>query len=109
MNITKEMLEKAENKYPANNFIKFWFDKFSTDKWNAYKITLVLMFIIFNVLAAFLKQFSILYYVSLFLANGTLALVVTYGFIMVTWNNIRIGKIAKVLGLSLNEYNDLVN
>ena len=117
--ITKEQFQKTYNKYLPNGFIKFVFKHYSKDgertsgiKINfpdkiAWVVLLPLYFIGFLFTIIKLPKIYI-GVVTIPYAIG-LVILVLVGFVGVIMNNLRIRKIAKELGVSLGEYNKLVD
>jgi hypothetical protein len=114
INVTKERFDAASNNHKPNWLIKnYWRffskDTINTDKWvkRAFIISLMVLF--------FLGFFSTVFNASrLIIGVPTtiygilLSLVVLPGFIAFKMNQGRTTKIAKELGVSLEEYNALV-
>lgn len=118
MDITKEQFEKVYNKYLPNKFIIFIFKHYAKDdeKTSNIKIKLANKIAWFVLLPLFLigLLFTIIGLPKTYIGIVTilysilLAILVLSGFVGVQWNNIRIRKIAKELGVSIIEYNKLV-
>lgn len=110
--ITKERLNEVYNKYPPNKFIKFIFKYFSstTESKDLVVKTIVKNFLLGIFMALFFsvvfefgmaKIFLIIYSIVL----GSVILGSLSAHIM---NNLRIKKIIKELGISKEEYNNLI-
>jgi len=119
MDISLEQFNKIYNKYLPNKFIVFIFKMAAKDdeKTTGIKISIMDKIAYFILLPLFLigMLFTIIGLpktyigiVALIYSIG-LALLVLPAFVAVKWNNFRIKKIAKELGLSLIEYNKLVD
>jgi len=116
--ITKKQFEKVYNKYLPNNFIKFVFKHYGKDdeKTSSIKLKLtdkIAWYILLPmiVLGILFTAFKVPHKIIGFVAIPTsiiLAVMVLVGMTGVWMNNFRIRKIAKELGLSLREYNKLV-
>jgi hypothetical protein len=119
MNISLEEFNKVYNKHLPNKFIVFLFKLADKDdeKTTGIKISildkiayfvllpLVVLGILFRALnlpEAYVGAVTIPYSILL-------AIIVLSGFVAVKWNNFRIKKIAKELGISIEEYNKLVD
>lgn len=111
--ITKKEFDAASAKFPAPKWVKFGFKYFSRntkpkDKWvkKTVTISLVVMFLFFMVAAftemsmSIVKYPIILYSVLIFGIAGLMLAAVLV-------NNARIKKIAKELGISLEDYQAL--
>jgi hypothetical protein len=115
LNITKEQFDAASNKFPSTKWVKLGFKYFSksTKPEDAYvkkttTIVLVALFILMmiggfvNIPMSIMIYPIIIYSVIIFgLAGYMLAAVLT--------NNSRIKKIAKELGVSIEQYQFLLN
>ena len=117
--ITKEQFQKTYNKYLPNGFIKFVFKHYAKDdeRTSGIKIKLADKIAWFVLLPLFLigMLFTIIGLPKSYVGAVTipyaigLAILVLVGFVGVIMNNLRIRKIAKELGVSLGEYNKLVD
>lgn len=119
MNITKERLEEVYNNHLPNKFIKFVFKYYAKDDERTSGIKLsvtdkIAWFILLPLLAIGML-FTIIGLPKTYIGIvtypyiGILSAMVLVGFVGVQWNNFRIRKIAKELGISLSEYNKLVD
>jgi len=119
MGITLEQFEKVYNKYLPNKFIIFMFKYFAKDdeKTDSVKRNLGDKLAWFVLLPLFLigMLFTIIglpkiYVVVVTIPYGTiLSIIVLSMLVAVKWNNLRIRKIAKELGVSVIEYNKTVD
>lgn len=119
MSITKEQFQKVYNKYAPNKFIIFVFKHYAKDdeRTSGIKMKLADKIAWFVLLPLFLIGFlfkviglSDAYVGAVTIPYSViLAVLVLVGFVGVQMNNFRIRKIAKELGISLGEYNDLVD
>ena len=118
MNISLEEFNKVYNKHLPNKFIVFIFKLAAKDdeKTSGIKISIMDKIAYFIFLPLFLigMLFTIIGLPKDYIGTVTLiysiglALLVLPAFVAVQWNNFRIRKIAKELGISLIEYNKLV-
>lgn len=113
--ITKEQFDTACNKFPPSNYIKFAFKYFSkstekSDMAISHTVTYILLglFAVGFFGTAFGAPRKIIA-ISTIVYSILLALLVGYLFSAVLFNNRRIDKICKELGVSREEYNALVN
>jgi len=119
MDISKEQFEKVYNKYLPNKFIVFIFKHYAQDdeKTSGVKIKLADKIAWFVLLPLFFLGllFTAFKLPQIYIGIVTipylliLSVLVLAGFVAVKWNNFRIKKIAKELGLGLVEYNKLVD
>ena len=110
MNITEKQFNDVVDKHKPNKAMTFWWSTFWTDSWNSWKISLGIIFILFNSIAFYYELIPLrgfIYFASLSIANGSLAIVVLTTMVLVTWNNLRLRKIRKELGVTNDEYNQL--
>ena len=112
--ITKEQFEKATNNHPPNWLIKFYWkyfstDTVSTDKWvsKALFINLIILFWL-GFFATIFHSARMLIGIPTFIYGGLLVLLCIPSFIAFKMNQLRIKKIAKELGISIEDYNLLV-
>jgi hypothetical protein len=115
MNISKEEFLKVYNKYKPNKLVVFMFKYFTIgdiklSKKYIYQIIIILCFIIFNLISIIIDKKEELYNLKMiFLSLGNLPLLIVailglYSFI---YNNLRIYKIRKELGITKTEYDTL--
>jgi len=119
MNITKEQFEKVYNKYLPNKFLIFMFKHFAKDdeKTTGVKLKLgdKLAWFVLLPLFAIGMLFTIIGLPKTYIGVVTipymilLSIMVLSMFVAVQWNNFRIRKIAKKLGISIGEYNKLAD
>jgi hypothetical protein len=112
MNITEKQFNDVVDKHKPNKAMTFWWNSFWADGWNSWKILLGIIFILFNCIAIYYESIPLrgfIYFASLSIANGSLALVVLFGFFIITWNNLRLRKIRKELGVTNQEYDELIS
>jgi len=119
MNISKEQFEKVYNKYSPNKFLIFMFKHFAKDdeKTSGVKLKLGDKLAWFVLLPLFVigMLFTIIGLPKVYIGVVTipymilLSIMVLSMFVAVQWNNFRIRKIAKQLGISVGEYNKLVD
>jgi len=119
MEITKERFEEVYNKYLPNKFIKFVFKLAAKDDERTTGISIsildkiayfiLLPMVILGILFRALNLPEVYVGVVAIPYSILLAIIVLSGFVAVKWNNFRIRKIAKELGVSLVEYNKLVD
>jgi hypothetical protein len=113
--ITKEQFDTAYNKFPPNGWTKFIFKYFSksTEKKNMV-VSSTLGWILGGLFAAgfietVLNLPHALILVSVLLYSGILVVLAIGMFGALIMNNLRINKIAKTLGVTIEEYNSLVS
>ena len=109
--VTKEDFLKVYNEYAPNLFLRIMFKHFSTSlkKSLGTKIMTVL-FIVFTILAIIFQETqgqSAARNISMIIAYGPFSLWCITAFIAFKWNQLRNRKIAKILGLTKNEYDAL--
>ena len=119
MDISKKQFEKVYNKYLPNKFLIFMFKHFAKDdeQTSSVKLKLGDKIAWFVLLPLFLigMLFTIIGLPKIYIGVITipymilLSIMVLSMFVAVQWNNFRIRKIAKELGLSLTAYNKLVD
>jgi len=119
MDISKKQFEKVYNKYLPNKFLIFMFKHFAKDdeQTSSVKLKLGDKIAWFVLLPLFLigMLFTIIGLPKIYIGVVTipymilLSIMVLSMFVAVQWNNFRIRKIAKELGLSLTAYNKLVD
>jgi len=113
--ITKEQFDAAYNKFPANGWTKFIFKYFSksTEQKNLV-VSSTLAWILGGLFAAgfietVLNLSHTLILVSVLLYAGILVVLAIGMFGALIMNNLRINKIAKTLGVTIEDYNSLVS
>lgn len=119
MNISLEQFEKVYNKYAPNKFLIFMFKHFAKDdeKTSNVKLKLGDKLAWFVLLPLFLigMLFTIIGLPKAYIGVVTipymilLAIMVLSMFVAVQWNNFRLRKVAKELGINIREYNKLVD
>lgn len=118
MDITKEQFENVYNKHLPNKFIIYMFKFFAKDtektsgvKIKSDRVAWAIMFPLFclGLLFTIINLPKLIIGIVTALLSLVLGTVVIGGFIAGFWNNIRIRKIAKELGLDLVQYNKLVD
>ena len=119
MNITLEQFNKAYNKYLPNKFIKFVFKLAAKDdeKTTGMKISILdkiayfilLPLVVLGILFRALNLPEVYVGIVTIPYSILLAIIVLSGFVAVKWNNFRLKKVAKELGISIVEYNKLVD
>lgn len=119
MDINKEQFEKIYNKYLPNKFLVFMFKHFAKDdeKTTGIKLKLGDKLGWFVLLPLFLigMLFTIIGLPKTYIGVVTisysviLSIIVLSMFVAVQWNNFRIRKIAKKLGVNISDYNEIVN
>lgn len=105
--VNKEDFLKVYNEHALNLFLRIMYKHFSTDMKRSLgtKIILVL-FVMFNILAIILDNKSLsLRNISLVLANLPFTLWGITALVAFIWNKLRTKRIAKLLGLTDEEYN----
>lgn len=115
LKITVEEFMNAYNAYPPNGWVRFIYKYFSLEtemkdihvKKSLMISWIVLFFIGF--ISTILKLPNIIIGWSTLLLSIILGFMVIGGFIGVTMNNLRMRKIRKLLGVSKNDYNKIVN
>ena len=118
MEITKERFQEVYNKHLPNEFIKFVFKYYSKDEeiTSGIKVKtdriawfillpLFLLGMLFTIIGLPKSYIGVVTYPYM----GILSALVLVGFVGVQMNNFRIRRIAKELGISLSDYNDLVD
>lgn len=106
--ITKEEFLNVYNKHLPNLFLRIMFKYFSTDFKKSIGTQIIIsLMVIFNILAVISDIFHIKMSVGvfLFIANVPFALWGLSALIAFIWNNIRTKRVAKILGLTPDEYN----
>lgn len=112
--ITKKKFESVYNMYPPNNWIRFAYKYFSeeTEKKNIVvrnKIIFPLIILFFlGFLGTIFNMSSVLIGVFTISYTFFLILLVLYLFGVVFFNNIRIKKISKELGITKQQYSELI-
>lgn len=119
MDIDKEQFEKIYNKYLPNKFLVFMFKHFAKDdeKTSGIKLKLGDKLAWFVLLPLFLigMLFTIIGLPKSYIGVVTisysviLSIIVLSMFVAVQWNNFRIRKIAKELGVNISDYNEIVD
>jgi len=113
--ISKEQFDAAYNKYPPNKWIKFAFKYFSTNtekKDFGAKNTVLYVLLFFFIIGFFGTIFGLpvkIIGIATVAYTIILSVLVLYLFSAVILNNIRVNKIRKVLGITKEEYNNLVD
>jgi ABC-type bacteriocin/lantibiotic exporter with double-glycine peptidase domain len=113
--ITKEEFDAAYKLYPPNKWIKFGYKYFSkgTEMKDMYLkniLTYVLLsFFIFGFIGTILNLSRKLILIPTIIYTIAVFLFVGYMFSVVLLNNRRVAKVAKELGVTLEEYNYIVN
>jgi sulfite exporter TauE/SafE len=113
--ITKEEFDKAYNKYSPNGWIKFaykYFSQSTTEK--DIKLSKTISYILIGLflvgfIGTILNVSKLIIGIATYVFGIVLASLVLYLFSAVILNNIRLNKIRKELGVTKEEYENLVD
>lgn len=110
--ITKKQFDAASNKFPASKWIKFAYDNFSKNPEKMkLKNTLVYTFLslfLVGFIGTVLNLSPKLIMIITLIYTGVLVILGLYLFTAAILNTIRLKKIIKELGITVEEYNKLL-